>query len=94
MEKLTDNEIEKALQGLQGWSLNNGSISKSFKFKDFKEAFSTMTRIAFECEAQNHHPNWENVYNTLNIALNTHDVGGVTQKDIRLAQSIERIVGV
>ncbi|MDC6386660.1 4a-hydroxytetrahydrobiopterin dehydratase [Flagellimonas taeanensis] len=93
MEKLTDNEIEKALQGLQGWSLNNGSISKSFKFKDFKEAFSTMTRIAFECEAQNHHPNWENVYNTLNIALNTHDVGGVTQKDIRLAQSIERIVG-
>ncbi len=93
MEKMTDNEIEKALQGLQGWSLNNGSISKSFKFKDFKEAFSTMTRIAFECEAQNHHPNWENVYNTLNIALNTHDVGGVTQKDIRLAQSIERIVG-
>lgn len=93
MKKLTDNEIEKALEGLHGWSHKNGSITKSFKFKDFKEAFSTMTRIAFECEAQNHHPNWENVYNNLNIALNTHDVGGVTQKDIHLAQSIERIVG-
>lgn len=93
MEKLTDNEIEKALQGLQGWSYNNGAISKSFKFKDFKEAFSTMTRIAFECEAQNHHPNWENVYNTLSIALNTHDARGVTRKDIALAKSIENIVG-
>lgn len=93
MEKMNENEINTALRELQGWSYKNGSITKSFKFKDFKEAFSTMTRIAFECEAQNHHPNWENVYNTLNIALNTHDAGGVTQKDIALAKSIENLVG-
>ncbi|WP_318345887.1 4a-hydroxytetrahydrobiopterin dehydratase [Flagellimonas baculiformis] len=93
MEKMNENEINTALRELQGWSYKNGSIIKSFKFKDFKEAFSTMTRIAFECEAQNHHPNWENVYNTLNIALTTHDAGGVTQKDIALAKSIENLVG-
>ena len=93
MEKMNENEINTALRELQGWSYKNGSITKSFKFKDFKEAFSTMTRIAFECEAQNHHPNWENVYNTLSIALNTHDAGGVTQKDITLAKSIENIAG-
>ena len=57
------------------------------------EAFSVMTHIAFACEKQNHHPNWENVYNTLNIHLSTHDAGGVTQKDIDLAKSIEKIVG-
>lgn len=90
---MNENEINMALRELQGWSYKNGSITKSFKFKDFKEAFSTMTRIAFECEAQNHHPDWENVYNTLSIALNTHDAGGVTQKDIALAKSIENIVG-
>ncbi|KAB5484519.1 MULTISPECIES: 4a-hydroxytetrahydrobiopterin dehydratase [Flagellimonas] len=93
MEKMNENEINTALGELQGWSYKNGSITKSFKFKDFKEAFSAMTRIAFECEAQNHHPDWENVYNTLNISLNTHDAGGVTQKDIVLAKSIENIVG-
>lgn len=93
MEKMNDSEIRKALKELQGWSLKKGSITKSFKFKDFKETFSIMTRIAFECEAQNHHPNWENVYNTLNISLNTHDADGVTQKDIQLAQRIENIVG-
>lgn len=93
MEKMNDSEIGKALKELHGWSLENGAITKSFKFKDFKETFSIMTRIAFECEAQNHHPNWENVYNTLHISLNTHDANGVTQKDIQLAQRIESIVG-
>ena len=68
-------------------------IEKSFTFTDFKEAFSVMTHIAFECERQQHHPNWENVYNSLTIKLNTHDAGGVTQKDIDLANSIEEIVG-
>ena len=51
-----------------------------------------MTRIAFECEAQNHHPDWSNVYKTLNIRLNTHDAGGVTEKDFKLAQTIEEII--
>ena len=92
MEKLNENQVSEALNQLVGWSLENGMITKSFKFKDFKEAFSAMTHIAFECEAMNHHPNWENVYNQLTIGLNTHDVNGITQKDIDLAHTIERIV--
>ncbi|RNC88617.1 MAG: 4a-hydroxytetrahydrobiopterin dehydratase [Allomuricauda sp.] len=92
MEKLTEKEITILLQDLKGWSYQNGSIVKVFKFKDFRETFATMTRIAFECEAQNHHPDWENVYNTLTINLNTHDAGGVTKKDFRLAGAIEQLV--
>ncbi len=92
MKKLTTAQIEESLEKLSGWSLEGDIIVKSFKFKNFKEAFSVMTRIAFECEQQNHHPNWENVYNNLTIKLNTHDAGGVTQKDIDLAQTIENIV--
>ncbi|RDY58363.1 4a-hydroxytetrahydrobiopterin dehydratase [Flagellimonas nanhaiensis] len=92
MEKLDNNQIEAHLKSLAGWSHENGSIIKKFVFKDFKEAFSTMTRIAFECERLNHHPDWENVYNSLTIKLNTHDVGGITLNDIELAKSIEEIV--
>ncbi|MFD2099165.1 4a-hydroxytetrahydrobiopterin dehydratase [Flagellimonas iocasae] len=92
MKKLSNTEITNALKELPGWSHQEDHIEKSFKFMDFKEAFSIMTRIAFECEQQNHHPNWENVYNNLTIKLNTHDAGGVTEKDIRLAQTIESIV--
>ncbi len=92
MEKLSRDKIEISLKNLSGWSLKDDVIEKSFQFKDFKDAFSAMTRIAFECEQQNHHPNWENVYNNLTIRLNTHDAGGVTQKDIDLAQTIESII--
>ncbi|WP_420322171.1 4a-hydroxytetrahydrobiopterin dehydratase [Flagellimonas sp.] len=92
MQKLTPTQIEALLQNLDGWVYENGSICKSYVFKDFKEAFSVMTRIAFEAEQQNHHPNWENVYNQLTIKLNTHDVGGITQNDFDLAILIEQIV--
>ena len=92
MEKLDNNQIEAHLKSLEGWGHENGSITKKFVFKDFKEAFSVMTRIAFECERLNHHPNWENVYNSLTIKLNTHDVGGITLNDIELAKSIQEIV--
>ncbi|SHG97277.1 4a-hydroxytetrahydrobiopterin dehydratase [Flagellimonas flava] len=91
MTKLDHAQIENLLQELDGWTYANGSIQKSFIFKDFKEAFSIMTRIAFEAEQQNHHPNWENVYNQLTIKLNTHDVGGITQNDFDLATAIEDI---
>ncbi|GMN08013.1 4a-hydroxytetrahydrobiopterin dehydratase [Croceitalea sp. MTPC5] len=89
MDKLNESQITELLLELTGWEYKKGSITKSYKFKDFKEAFASMTRIAFECEAQNHHPEWENVYNSLTIKLNTHDAGGVTQKDIDLAKKIE-----
>jgi len=90
-KRLEPSEIEERLAQLQGWEFVDNFIIKSFTFKDFKEAFSAMTRIAFECEKMNHHPNWENVYNTLVIKLNTHDAGGVTEKDFKLAQTIETI---
>ena len=92
MEKLNKNQITEKLSELNGWVLEDGSIVKSYKFKNFKVAFSKMTQIAFECEAQNHHPNWENVYNSLTIKLNTHDVNGITQNDFDLATAIENIV--
>ena len=92
MEKMTEKEIEKKLNELDGWDYVNGAIETSFEFKNFKEAFSVMTRIAFECEAQGHHPDWNNVYNTLHIRLNTHEADGVTEKDFKLAESIEDII--
>ncbi|PKA99558.1 4a-hydroxytetrahydrobiopterin dehydratase [Flavobacteriaceae bacterium MAR_2009_75] len=94
MKKFTEKEIEKNLEQLEGWEYVDGAIETSFEFKNFKEAFSVMTRIAFECEAQEHHPDWQNVYNTLNIRLNTHDADGVTEKDFKLAQSIEEIIEI
>ncbi len=92
MEKLSEEEIKNSLKKLSGWEYKDAAIERSYKFKNFKDAFSTMTRIAFECEAQNHHPDWSNVYNSLNIRLNTHDVGGITSNDFKLAESIENIV--
>ncbi len=91
MEKLTREELNTALEDLANWSVVDGFISKSFQFKNFKEAFSFMTRVAFEAEALEHHPNWENVYNTVTINLNTHDANGITQKDISLAKRIDAI---
>jgi 4a-hydroxytetrahydrobiopterin dehydratase len=93
MSRLTDQEIASRLLNLDGWELKENAIEKSFKLKNFKEAFSVMTRIAFECEAQNHHPEWSNVYSALHIRLNTHDAGGITEKDFKLAEVIEEIVG-
>ncbi|MBU2945245.1 4a-hydroxytetrahydrobiopterin dehydratase [Zobellia uliginosa] len=92
MKKLPEQEIESQLKQLNGWEYVDGAIETSFEFKDFKDAFSVMTRIAFECEAQGHHPDWSNVYNSLNIRLNTHDAEGITEKDFKLAHSIEEII--
>lgn len=92
MEKLNLIEIEKKLEQLEGWEYVDGAIETSFEFENFKEAFSVMTRIAFECEAQGHHPDWSNVYKSLHIRLNTHDAEGVTEKDFKLAKTIESII--
>ncbi|UZH54682.1 4a-hydroxytetrahydrobiopterin dehydratase [Salinimicrobium tongyeongense] len=93
MQILDDNEIRSKLEELEGWEYKDDAIHTSFQFENFKEAFSVMVRIAFEAEAQQHHPNWTNVYNELQISLSTHDAGGVTQKDFKLARSIEDIIG-
>ncbi|MBT8305975.1 MAG: 4a-hydroxytetrahydrobiopterin dehydratase [Maribacter sp.] len=92
MNKLGEKEIQEQLKDLKGWEYREGALETTFEFKNFKEAFTIMTRIAFECEAQNHHPDWSNVYKTLTIRLSTHDAGGLTMKDFGLAQSIEEII--
>lgn len=92
MKKLSEKEINGHLESLEGWTYSDNAIHTSFEFENFKEAFTLMTRIAFEAEAQNHHPEWSNVYNELEISLSTHDAGGVTEKDIKMAKTIEGIV--
>jgi len=92
MTKLNEHEINKKLEHLEGWVYKENAIHTSFQFADFKDAFTVMTRIAFEAEAQQHHPNWGNVYNELEISLSTHDADGVTEKDFKLAKAIEEIV--
>lgn len=91
-EPLSDDRISKELNNLAGWSHENDKISKEYKFDNFREAISFITRIAFEAEEQVHHPELFNVYNTVSISLSTHDAGGkVTEKDIKLAKSIESL---
>ncbi|MFD1613916.1 4a-hydroxytetrahydrobiopterin dehydratase [Gelatiniphilus marinus] len=92
MDKLTIDHIEKKLLHLPDWEYGDGAIHAEFEFENFKDCFSAMSRIAFECEALNHHPNWSNVYNVLTISLSTHDANGVTEKDFKLARAIENIV--
>ncbi|MDG1127271.1 MAG: 4a-hydroxytetrahydrobiopterin dehydratase [Hellea sp.] len=78
-----------AVEELDGWTGGDDFITKIFKFKDFVEAFSFMTNIAMIAEKMNHHPEWYNVYNRVDITLTTHDSGGVTEKDISLAKAME-----
>ena len=92
MKIMDQYEVNRRLEDLEGWEYKDDAIHTSFQFENFKECFSVMVRIAFEAEAQQHHPNWTNVYSELQISLSTHDAGGVTEKDFELARSIENIV--
>jgi len=94
MSKLSKDTIEKKLLHFPDWEYVDNCIRAEFEFDNFKDCFSAMSRIAFECEALNHHPEWSNVYNSLKISLSTHDADGVTQKDFDLAEAIENIVEV
>lgn len=89
---LDDTTIEKKLLHLPEWDYFDNALHAEFEFESFKDCFSAMSRIAFECEALNHHPNWSNVYNVLKISLTTHDSGGVTNSDFKLAHAIDAIV--
>ncbi|MGC4020859.1 MAG: 4a-hydroxytetrahydrobiopterin dehydratase [Cyclobacteriaceae bacterium] len=74
------------------WKEENNRLKKTFKFKDFSEAFAFMTRVAMLAEQMNHHPFWSNVYNTVSIELSTHDAGDVvTEKDHKLAKAIDQL---
>ena len=94
MSKLSKPDIEKRLLQFPDWYYQDDAIHAEFEFDNFKDCFSAMSRIAFECEAQDHHPEWTNVYNKLNISLSTHTAKGVTEKDFKLAKAIEAIVEV
>ena len=89
--KLAGNDRASALAKLKGWSEVSGrdAITKKFVFKDFNEAFGFMTRAALVAEKMDHHPEWFNVYNKLEVTLATHDAGGVTQRDIELAMAMD-----
>jgi 4a-hydroxytetrahydrobiopterin dehydratase len=74
------------------WKEENNKLKATFKFKNFREAFAFMTEVAFHAEGQNHHPDWRNVWNTVEFELNTHDEGGVvTEKDRKLAKAIDDV---
>jgi 4a-hydroxytetrahydrobiopterin dehydratase len=85
------NSAKEKLSSLKGWTFENNALEKKFQFKDFREAMSFMVRVSFICEAKNHHPDWTNVYNKLTIRFNTHDAGGVTEKDFNIAAEIDKI---
>ncbi len=88
---LTDPEVNAALVGLSGWAFTGHKLVKSFQFKNFREALAFIVRIGLEAEGLDHHPEIKNVYNKVELALNTHDAGGrVTGMDIELARRIEK----
>ncbi|WP_116652489.1 4a-hydroxytetrahydrobiopterin dehydratase [Pelagibacterium sediminicola] len=90
---LDANAIRTALQGLSGWTARDGrAIARTFEFKTFSEAFGFMVRVALAAEKANHHPDWSNSYNRVEIALSSHDAGGVTQRDIDLAKAIDALI--
>ena len=89
-KKLSGNDLDETVKSLSGWELKDGKLQKCFKFSNFIEAFGFMTRIALEAEKINHHPEWSNVYNAVTIKLSTHDAGGITDYDIKLANIIDR----
>lgn len=87
----TSTEIQKHLETLSGWILIDKTITKEFQFGNFVEAFGFMAKVALEAEKLNHHPDWKNSYNKVWIALSTHDAGGLTELDFKLAQRIDKI---
>lgn len=87
--KMSVLDPKEVANDLPGWTGGDDFITKVFKFKDFPSAFGFMTRIAIIAETMNHHPEWYNVYNRVDVTLTTHDAGGVTDKDIALAKAME-----
>ncbi len=92
-QKLSETERTDSIKQLLGWELLQGrdAITKSFKFKTFNQAFGFMTQVALIAEKLNHHPEWFNVYNRVDITLSTHDAGGLTELDIKLAEKINKV---
>ena len=93
---LTSKARAAALKKLKAWreAEGGGAITRTFTFADFNEAFGFMARAALVAETMDHHPEWTNVFKTVAVTLSSHDAGGVTERDIRLAEAMDRIAGV
>jgi len=93
MDKLTATQAQTQLSSLPGWTFDEarGAIGRRYAFADFAQAFAFMTQVAMAAEKRDHHPEWTNVYNRVDIVLTTHDAGGLTGKDIELARVADAI---
>lgn len=92
MQLLTEQACKTAMDGLPNWQYVAGKLSLSLTFNDFNEAWAFMSEVALVATKMDHHPNWHNVYNRVNIELITHDLGGITEKDIALAQAVNDLL--
>ncbi|WNO53390.1 4a-hydroxytetrahydrobiopterin dehydratase [Stakelama saccharophila] len=94
VQPLSQADREDALDGLPDWDYDDGrdAISRTFTFDDFNQAFGFMTQVALMAEKANHHPEWSNVYNRVEILLTTHDAGGLSSRDVEMAQAIDALV--
>lgn len=92
-QRLSPEAAQKALSILDGWTAVRGreAIEKTFTFRNFSEAWGFMSRVALEAERMNHHPEWSNVWSRVHVVLSTHDVGGLSELDVRLAAAIDAV---
>ena len=91
MTKLTPDQIATALSSLPGWRAAKGKLHREYQFADLIHAFGFMATAAIAIEKMNHHPEWSNVWNRVAVDLNTHDAGGITAKDVKLAKTLEKL---
>lgn len=89
--KMTEQDVRNRLASLDDWQLVNGKLEKEFVFRDFVDAFGFMVRVALVAEKQDHHPEWSNAYKRVKISLTTHELGGISERDFRLAASIDKV---
>ncbi len=90
-KKLTEDQIAAGLDKLDGWLLHDGKLRREFRFANFAQAFGFMTSAAIEAEKMNHHPEWFNVYSKVIVDLTTHDAGGITELDLKLARKMNEL---
>ena len=90
-KKLTEQELEQGVAELSGWSVEDGKLQKTFKFKDFSAALAWMVRAGIEAEKLDHHPDWCNSWNKVEVSLQTHSVGALSELDLKLAAEMDRL---
>jgi 4a-hydroxytetrahydrobiopterin dehydratase len=90
---MDDAEIRSRMESLPAWELRGRAITRTFRFESFVEAFSWMSSVALVAERMNHHPDWRNVYDRVDVELTTHDAAGLTERDFELAAAMDRLAG-